>query len=127
MKNFTKSKGFTLIEILIVVLIIGVVVAVVGRNISGGSEATKIGLAKADMNGNVKTQVFAAVARAVTSSPNEVNAALDRIHPKDPWGSEYTKVYKDGSVTISVTNLPVSINPAEVPDVVFSVKDWLPQ
>ncbi len=52
---FNKNKGFTLIELMLVVIIIGILVSMVVPRIAGRSKQAKIAAAKADINANLST------------------------------------------------------------------------
>ena len=119
-KNFQKSDrlrfrtrqsqtaGFTLIEILMVVIIIGTLVAMVVPRLSGRSEQAKVAVAKADVTVNIPTalklyeldngffptteQGLLALVKKPTAEPvprqNWNGPYLDKI-PIDPWGRPY--------------------------------------
>ncbi len=106
MKNY-KSRAFTLIEIMLVVIIIGALAAMVIPRISGRSEQAKITVAKADIetllatalklyeldNGGFPTtsQGLDALVQKPSSSPIPANwngPYLER-KPLDPWGNLY--------------------------------------
>ena len=55
MKNFKKQQGFTLIEIMVVVIIIGVLAAMVMPRLAGRSEQAKVSAAQADVSSNIST------------------------------------------------------------------------
>ena len=52
-----KNKAFTLVELMIVVIIIGVLVAMVVPNMIGRSEQARISVARADIDVNIATAI----------------------------------------------------------------------
>ena len=104
-----KKTGFTLIEIMLVVIIIGVLVAMVVPNIAGRSEQARKTAARTDIEANLSSALelylmdaghyptseqgllALVTAPAGSSKWNGPYLKKKRI-PKDPWGHEY--VYK---------------------------------
>ena len=102
MKN---KKGFTLIELMLVVIIIGALVAMVMPRLAGRSEQAKVGAAQADINTNIATGLKLYEldnGRFPTSEEGGLNALLTKPasannwngpylekKPIDPWGREY--------------------------------------
>ncbi len=98
-------KGFTLIELMLVVIIIGALVAMVMPRLAGRSEQAKVGAAKADINVNIATalKLYELDNGAYpTSGEGGLNALLTKPSgatnwngpylekkPVDPWGREY--------------------------------------
>ncbi len=106
------SKGFTLIEIMLVVVIIGILVAMVVPNMSGRSQQARVTAVKTDIESNISIaldlyesdngrypstqQGLQALLEAPSSTPipNNWNGPyLKRKKlPKDPWGNDYVYV-----------------------------------
>ena len=108
MKN---EKGFTLIEILLVVAIIGTLAAMVLPRLSGRSEKAKITIAKVDIESNISSglklyeldngefpttgQSLDALLKKPTNSPvpTNWNGPYLEKEPVDPWGRKYQYQY----------------------------------
>lgn len=91
-----RREGFTLIELMLVVIIIGVLVAMVMPRLAGRSQEARIAAAKAD--------IFAHISNALDlyeldngEYPNNLNVLLDKTgkgpylkrKPIDPWKRPY--------------------------------------
>ena len=105
-----KKAGFTLIELMIVVVIIVALASMVVPRLSGRTEQAKKAVAKADIssniamalklyeldNGNFPTteQGLAALKKKPASPPVPANWKSPYIKkmPKDPWGAPYVYV-----------------------------------
>lgn len=100
-----KHRGFTLIEVLVVVAILGILAALVVPRIMDRPDEAKRVAAKADVNALVQSlkmyrldngfypstdQGLLALVQRPTTNPQPQNwkPYLDRL-PKDPWGSDY--------------------------------------
>lgn len=105
-----KQRGFTLIEIMVVMVILGLLVAVVAPNILGRGEEARIGVAKTQLR-NVNNaldlykldnfnypsteQGLDALVNEPSGSPAAKNWNKDGYLPNvpvDPWGNEYQYV-----------------------------------
>ena len=107
-----QRRGFTLIEIMLVVIIIGILVAMIVPNIAGRSEQARKTAARTDIESNLSTaldlyrmdvgqyptteQGLSALIAEPTSSPvptqwNGPYLKKKKI-PKDPWNRDYVYV-----------------------------------
>ncbi|MFW5824457.1 MAG: type II secretion system major pseudopilin GspG [Marinobacter sp.] len=102
-----RQRGFTLIEIMVVMVILGLLVAVVAPNIMGRSDQAKVTVAKTQMsnianaldlyrldNGHYPStqQGLEALVERPTGSPEPKNWNPDgylKSVPEDPWGNDY--------------------------------------
>lgn len=98
------SKGFTLIELMLVVVIIGALVAMVMPRLTGRGEQARVAAAGADISANIATGLklyeldngnfpstqegLDALLTKPTSAKNWNGPYLER-KPIDPWGKEY--------------------------------------
>ena len=107
-----NEKAFTLIEIMLVVIIIGVLVAMVVPNFAGRGEEARRTAAKADIESNLTTaldlyemdnsrfptseQGLTALLTKPTANPVPANwngpYLKKKKIPKDPWGKDYAYV-----------------------------------
>ncbi len=99
-----NEKSFTLVELLLVVVIIGVLAAMVVPNLTGRSEEARIARAKADIEVNIPTALkmyeihngffpttqegLNALLSAPSSANNWKGPYLEK-KPIDPWGNTY--------------------------------------
>lgn len=106
----TNKKAFTLIELMLVVIIIGVLAAMVVPRLAGRSEQARQAAASADIEANIATaldlyeldngqyptteQGLAALITKPTSSPVPIDwkGPYLKKEPLDPWGRPY--IYK---------------------------------
>jgi general secretion pathway protein G len=107
MEEEMNRKGFTLIELMLVVVIIGALVAMVMPRLTGRGEQARVAAASADINANIATGLklyeldngsfpstsegLGALLNKPASARNWNGPYLER-KPLDPWGKEY--VYK---------------------------------
>ena len=99
-----KRKGFTLIELMLVVIIIGALVAMVTPRLTGRAEQARIAAARADIKVNIATGLklyeldngnfpatdegLKALLHKPSSAANWNGPYLEK-KPIDPWGREY--------------------------------------
>lgn len=106
MKNDRKIflTGFTLIELMLVVVIIGALVAMVMPRLTGRGEQARTSAAKADIQANIATalKLYELDNGNFPGTEEGLNALLNKPHsaaswngpylekkPIDPWGREY--------------------------------------
>jgi general secretion pathway protein G len=104
--NLARTKhGFTLVEMLLVVTIIGILAALVIPKIAGTSERARIAAAQADIKGGIRTALdryevengfYPKSLQDLVTRPNDAKnwngPYLDSI-PQDPWQHNYIYVY----------------------------------
>ena len=96
-----QSRGFTLVEIMLVVVIIGILAAIVVPKIAGNSERARATRVQADINGGIKTalgefevdmgfypQSLQDLLQRPRNGKNWHGPYLETA-PLDPWGNPY--------------------------------------
>lgn len=97
-RNFAKRSGFTLIEIILVVVIIGILAGIAIPKMGGKSEKAMVAQAQANINAlGMAIQEYEMVNGAY---PTSLDGLLDeskggpfmekKAIPMDPWGKPYT-------------------------------------
>ena len=117
-----QERGFTLIEIMVVVIIIGLLAAIVAPNVIGRVDDAQITRAKADISQIENALKFYRLdnfaypsseqgLEALVTKPNDPNIKnwktggyLDRV-PKDPWGNPYLYLNPGNNGEIDVYTL----------------------
>lgn len=103
-----RTDGFTLIELMLVVVIIGALVAMVMPRLSGRGEQARVAAARADIMSNIATglKLYELDNGEFPSTEEGLNALLTKPastnnwrgpylerKPLDPWGREYKYRY----------------------------------
>lgn len=105
-RRINSEQGFTLIEIMVVVIIIGILAAIVAPNVIGRVDDAQLTKARAEISNIENAMKFYRLdnfayptteqgIQALVSKPNDPNVRnwkpggyMDRV-PKDPWGNPY--------------------------------------
>lgn len=104
-KILKDSRGFTLIELMLVIIVIGVLVAMVAPRLAGKSQQAKDAAARADINANLSAALdmfemhngrypttdegLAALRTAPSGASSWKGPYLKRPVSLDPWGKPY--------------------------------------
>ena len=119
----TRSSGFTLIEVMVVVVILGLLAAIIVPKVMSRPDEARAVAAKADIAAITQAlklyrldntiypsteQGLAALVQRPTTQPAPLNwkqgGYLDRV-PKDPWGREYLYLNPGARAEIDVFSL----------------------
>lgn len=110
MKVKPKSKiesGFTLLEVMVVIAILGLLAALIVPNIMGQSEQAKVKLSKTNMAGIANAldlykldnhkypttaQGLEALVKQPSNTPNWNPVGYLKSVPEDSWGNDYTYI-----------------------------------
>ena len=101
-----KEYGFTLIELMLVVIIISALAAMILPRLAGRTEQARVSIAKADINANIPTALDlyeldngsyptteqglnALLTKPAASASLNWNGPYLKKEPKDPWGRLY--------------------------------------
>jgi len=114
-KKTVRGSAFTLIEIMLVVIIIGILAAMVGPRLTGRSEQARNAVAKADvvslslaldlyeMDNGSYPQALSGLITKSSAASNWLGPYIKK-KPMDPWGREYIYKYP-GAINASTYDL----------------------
>jgi len=111
MNRVKSTSGFTLIEIMVVVFIIGLLAALVVPKVVGNTDKARVARAKSDIraiqeaaglyrleNGRYPTSLQ----QLVSATQGQADGYLDKV-PVDPWNHEY--VYRSDGHRVIIKSL----------------------
>lgn len=102
--NLSRYRGFTLLELLIVLVIVGLLVSIVGPNLFKNLDKSKVTTAEAQLDNIAKAldqyridtghypsseQGLAALVMAPAGEPKWNGPYMKKAVPPDPWGNPY--------------------------------------
>lgn len=121
-KHLSKRSGFTLIEIILVVVIIGILAGIAIPRMGGKTKKAQVGQAQANINSlSMAVQEFEMINGQYPSSLDQL---LDeskggpfmekKAIPKDPWGNPFTYAapgsHNTHTFDLSCTSGDVTVN-----------------
>lgn len=103
MKSMRKNQGFTLVEVMVVIVILGLLMAVVGQQLGGRAEDGKVGATGLQLRESFPSQIGLQYMRSYDcASITKADLEARGANSKTSWGENWT-VSNTTADTVEIT------------------------